>query len=62
MSDSETEPESDVSLNPSQNSTLANLVQTPQHHPSQSDPIDAVHSAISTLESLDFGLVRKVSS
>lgn len=67
MSDSETDPESDVSsslhpLNPTDISTLAYLVDTPKHNVSGSDPITAVHSAIKVLESLDFSLIRKVAS
>jgi hypothetical protein len=65
MSDSETEPESDVSsslfpLNRPEFSTPAHLVDTSQTDSPESDPISAVHSAIKVLESLDFSLIRKV--
>jgi hypothetical protein len=75
MSDSETEPESDVPSSPekvspsdptdvSTTSTLidsvAQLMSTPQTH--SSDPISAVNSAVKILESLDFSLIRKVVS
>lgn len=75
MSDSETEPESDVPSSPekaspsdptdvSTTSTLtdsvAQLVNTPKTH--SSDPISAVNSAVKILESLDFSLIRKVVS
>ncbi|KAG1783804.1 hypothetical protein EV702DRAFT_957277 [Suillus placidus] len=75
MSDSETEPESDVPSSPakacpldltdvSTTSTLsdsvAQLVNTPQIH--SPDPISAVNSAVKILESLDFSLIRKVVS
>ncbi|KAG2044695.1 hypothetical protein BDR03DRAFT_995102 [Suillus americanus] len=75
MSDSETEPESDVPSSPekacpldyaddSTTSTLsdsvAQLVNTPQTH--SSDPISAVNSAVKILESLDFSIIRKDTS
>lgn len=75
MSDSETEPESDVPSSPekacpshptdvSTTSTLidsvAQLVNTPKTH--SSDPISAVNSAVKILESLDFSLIRKDAS
>ncbi|OAX44755.1 hypothetical protein K503DRAFT_3167 [Rhizopogon vinicolor AM-OR11-026] len=68
MSDSETEPESDVSsslrpLSPTEiSTTLAHLVDTPKTDSSESDPISAVDSAIKVLESLDFSLIRKDAS
>ncbi|OJA10801.1 hypothetical protein AZE42_00303 [Rhizopogon vesiculosus] len=68
MSDSETEPESDVSsslrpLNPTKiSTTLAHLVDTPKTDSSESDPINAVGSAIKVLESSDFSLIRKDAS
>lgn len=66
MSDSETEPESDIfsSLSPTAqiSNTLDHLVNTPGTSSSESDPISAVDSAIKVLESLDFSLVRKVVS
>jgi hypothetical protein len=74
MSDSETEPESDVPSSPEKacssdyadvsttstllNDSVAQLVNTPQTH--SSDPINAVNSAVKILESLDFSLIRKV--
>ncbi|KAG2121069.1 uncharacterized protein F5147DRAFT_664191 [Suillus discolor] len=75
MSDSETEPESDVPSSPEKacpldltdvsitstlSDSIAQLVNTPQTH--SSDPISAVNSAIKTLESLDFSLIRKDAS
>ncbi|KAG2149856.1 hypothetical protein BD769DRAFT_1381585 [Suillus cothurnatus] len=76
MSDSETEPESDVPSSPEKvcssdyadvsttstllNDSVAQLVNTPQTH--SSDPINAVNSAVKILESLDFSLIRKDAS
>ncbi|KAG2129907.1 hypothetical protein DEU56DRAFT_757968 [Suillus clintonianus] len=63
MSDSETEPESDVPscpLDPTTTSTIAQLVNTPKTD--SSDPISAVNSAVKILESLDFSLIRKDAS
>ncbi|KAG0709008.1 hypothetical protein DFH29DRAFT_870594 [Suillus ampliporus] len=70
MSDSETEPESDVPSSPKKvcpldptdvsTSTLAQLVNTPKTD--SPDPISAVNSAVKTLESLDFSLIRKDAS
>ncbi|KAG2077159.1 hypothetical protein BDR04DRAFT_650516 [Suillus decipiens] len=77
MSDSETEPESDVPSSPekacpldpadvSTTSTLSDsvtqLVITSKTHSSESDPINAVNSAVRVLESLDFSLIRKDES
>lgn len=73
MSDSETEPESDVPSSPEKaspsdptdvstastlNNSVAQLVIAPKTH--SSDPISAVDSAVKILESLDFSLIRKV--
>ncbi|KAG1826091.1 uncharacterized protein BJ212DRAFT_1475431 [Suillus subaureus] len=75
MSDSETEPESDVpsslpkacpldhaddSTTSTLSDSVAQLVNTPQTH--VSDPISAVNSAVKILESLDFSLIRKDAS
>ncbi|KAG1848244.1 hypothetical protein F4604DRAFT_1935487 [Suillus subluteus] len=75
MSDSETEPESDVPsspekacpLDPADDSTTSTLsdsvaqpVNTSQTH--SLDPISAANSAVKILESLDFSLIRKVVS
>ncbi|KAG2159577.1 uncharacterized protein EDB93DRAFT_1073996 [Suillus bovinus] len=70
--DSETEPESDVppslekacptdvSATSTLSDSVAQLVNAPKTH--SSDPISAVNSAVKTLESLDFSLIRKVVS
>ncbi|KAG1757425.1 hypothetical protein EDB19DRAFT_1900951 [Suillus lakei] len=76
MSDSETEPESDIPSSPEKacpldpadvsitstlSDTVAQLVNTPQTRSSE-DPISAVNSAVKILESLDFSLIRKDAS
>ncbi|KAG2368290.1 hypothetical protein BDR07DRAFT_1372319 [Suillus spraguei] len=67
MSDSETEPESDVPSSPEKACPLdpadvSTTMITSKTHSSESDPINAVNSAVKILESLDFSLIRKDES